>query len=60
MRYRSVESVRSQGIVRSCLEAEKYGLPYIREKDIKVVKMQYEKCDGRVCEERDAKVSQVE
>lgn len=44
MRYRSVESVRSQGIVRSCLEAEKYGLPYIREKDIKVVKMQYEKC----------------
>lgn len=39
-----MESIRSQEIVRSCNEAEKYGLPYIKERDIKVLKMQYDRC----------------
>ena len=28
----------------SCKEAEKFGLPYIKGRDIKVLKMQYNRC----------------
>jgi hypothetical protein len=54
-RYRSVEALRSQEIMMSCNEAEKFGLPYIKERDIKVLKMQYNRCfdDAETQVERD-------